>query len=470
MGRLTVLEKHRRYKDTYRGGELYWGLGIEEETYLQFLKPIYVAAPLLRTNHKAERYSVDYYKSYKTDALAKAFATTFPDSSGFVALPFFLNAYGLQKMDLSGHHTTTYERAPRPNPIFSGRTWWDEWREFSPVLKTMYDISFTFDGDTVEFITQNFYKATVASVITELSNYKQQFLTEVNRFLAERQLFRDRGGSLCFPSVNPGWAVYYSNPTQIAMFNNGTYHLNITVPTFLTEKKENGTTDLLYPDLFVDQHCRCALIYQWLEPLLLSVFGSPDPFASVPNSKFSKASQRCAISRYIGIGTFDTDTMPAGKVLTKPIQDVPGSSLPFWWYSVYHKNSAYEPLKKIGLDINFRKHFHHGLELRWFDWFPEERLQELLEVLIYAADLALTRPAAPQPVFSETWNALIVGAFQQGSLFPLESGMVAMYERILGFPLLGETFTIQTLYERIRAELKARYKHGFCAKKMLAST
>ena len=53
------LDKHKKYKTMYGSNELFWGIGIEEETYFQFTKPIQVATPIIRTCHKAERYSVD---------------------------------------------------------------------------------------------------------------------------------------------------------------------------------------------------------------------------------------------------------------------------------------------------------------------------------------------------------------------------------------------------------------------------
>ena len=43
-----------------------------------------------------------------------------------------------------------------------------------------------------------------------------------------------------------------------------------------------------------------------------------------PNSnKFSNCSQRNAVSRYISIGIYDTDTMEPGKILTKPLNSIP---------------------------------------------------------------------------------------------------------------------------------------------------
>ena len=78
------LSKHKKYKSMYGQNELFWGLGIEEETYLQFTKLIFVSTPLIRERHAEERYSVNYYSSYKSD-YRKAFEHVFPDASGCIA-------------------------------------------------------------------------------------------------------------------------------------------------------------------------------------------------------------------------------------------------------------------------------------------------------------------------------------------------------------------------------------------------
>ena len=112
------LEKHHRYKSRYGEHEIYWGLGIEEESYLQFSKPIYVAAPIIRSARKPERYSVNYYNSYKPETLANL-DQMFTDVSGFYPLPFLFNAHSFTRMDTRGKHMTTYEKIPKPNPAFS---------------------------------------------------------------------------------------------------------------------------------------------------------------------------------------------------------------------------------------------------------------------------------------------------------------------------------------------------------------
>lgn len=462
-----VLDKHKKYGPKYGTNELFWGLGIEEETYLQFEKQLHVAATIMRLNHKPERYSVDYYKSYKKTFIDTAFMTTFPDLSGFYETPFFLNGYAMQKMDFKNEHKTTFEKVPKPNPRFKGRTIFEELQLANPNIFTKgFEEFFTFDGDTLEFITQNFYKVKAKHTIAELKKHKADFLQAFNAYLSSSRHFQHYG-LLEYPRANPGFAVYYSNPSNIAMFNNGTYHINITLPSYLgASKDENAPAPLLYPELFIEQHRKTILVYQWLEPLIIANFGTADPFSS-QNPAFAKGSQRCAMSRYIGIGSYDTQKMKTGKILTLDVKDISGTETSFWWYKQYHKDSAYTPLFKIGMDINFRKHYNHGIELRCLDWFPEDRLNELMEFLIYGAEAALLHHPASEPIMSESWNSLVLGVLQEGKDHRIPDTSLALYEKILGIELLGIDHSVETAYKIILCELKRRYKNGAVAKLML---
>lgn len=461
----VVLEKHKKYKTMYGEAEAFWGIGIEEETYFQFSKPIYVAAPILRTCHIAERYSVSYYLGYKPGRIEDAFAATFPDASACIPLPFFVNSHSFQKIDLSGQHITLYTKGKEANPRFSGKTLFKELQEFSPeVFRDGYEKWFCFDGDTIEFITLQFYKSKVSTCIQELTAYKKEFLDGLNRFLAAKKLWRDRG-ALMYPPRNPGFAVFSSNPGNIAMFNNGTYHINITLPTFLAPRREEEEiAQILYPDLFREDHRRYIRLIQWMEPILISVYGSPDPF-SKGRRGFAHGSQRCAISRYIGIGTYDTVAMKEGKILQVEVGEVRGPE--FWWFSSYHKESAYVPLDKIGLDINYKKHFNHGVELRFFDWFPEEKLGELCSFLVYLADASLNLPIANEPIHSETWNECVLGMLEHGSEWILPSTLLAAYERIFCVPIYGKELTFRGVYSIMLDTFKKRYAKGLCANLML---
>jgi hypothetical protein len=447
-----VLGKHMKYKDKYGEDEVFWGFGIEIETYLQFAKPQHVATPVLKTARKPERYSVNYYSSYKPETLGQM-DRIFPDASGFVPIPLLLNCHSLTKADRYGQHVTTYEKEPKLNTKFSGRTVFDEMQGFCPRLFIdEYEVGFTFDGDTIEFMSEDFYRATAEDAIEDIVTKKAGFLKTFNRFLTEHSVFLDKG-PVIYPPCNPAFAVFHTNQGNIGMFNNGTYHVNITLPTQLGKKLPDGSPTMKEPVKFKMQHRACIRVYQWLEPLLVAVYGTPDPFQGC-----SAASQRGAMSRYIGLGTYDTEAMPEGKIVTVPVKYLRGSEQPFWWYKVYHATSGYKPLEHLGMDINYRKHFLHGIELRIFDWFPEERLQELSEVLIYAAEASLLHANVVEPVMNRAWNNLIVGVLREGCAYKPSIEEIGYLEFI--FLVRLPRGTVGELYNTLYSRMKKKYGRG----------
>ena len=450
----------------YGENEIFWGLGIEEETYLQFNKLIFVAAPLIRSCHIEERYSVNYYATFKP-GYKQYFEKLFPDASGCIPMPVFVNSHSLSKLNTAGIHETTYEKVPKLNPAFKGKTLFAELQEFCPaIFLDEYEQNFTFDGDSIEFMTLAFYKTSARAVVKELVDYKRKFLLKINAFIKAKGIWKDKG-LLEWPQSNPGWAVFFSNSRNIAMFNNGTYHINITLPSLLGAKCGDSPPPLLHPDLFRQQHKQAILLYQWIEPLLIAVYGSSDPFSN-HFAGFAKGSQRCAISRYIGVGTYDTSAMREGKILTQETSTIRAAEMPFWWYYRFHAQSAYCSLQKIGLDINYKKHYNHGIELRFFDWFPEDKLESLLVFLIALADCALNRCEVDEPAFSETWNNLTLGVFQEGGFFMMSSEIMAMYEKILGIELPNSA-TVLEAFPLISKRIIKKYGGGMCSKIMLHS-
>jgi len=460
----TELVKHMRYKSMYKSNELYWGLGIEEETYLQFTKPIYVAAPIIRTAHGSERYSVKYYTNYKP-IYKEAFAELFTDASGFYPMPHFFNAHSFTKMDTNGNHMTTYEKVPKPNPKFTQPFF--SLLEDSTCLKKSFIKIFNenciFDGDTLEFMTQKFYNAKMNRVIGELVKAKSDLLASLNEHLIKKKLYRDKG-LLMYPPVNPGFAVYHSNPKNVAMFNNGTYHINITLPTLLGNMDSNGIPRILDLKNFREKHKIFIRLIQWLEPIIIAVYGSKDPLsaASKTGDSFSKVSQRCALSRYIGIGTYDTVDMPTGKILTTPVTQIRGSDTDFWWYKAYHAESAYRPLDEIGMDINYRKHYNHGVEIRFHDWFPETMLKGLIEFYVCLADESLECNMPDNPIMSPLWNSFVVSTLKGESPSPQ---VLAIYQKL--FKVKFDGTSISEMYSTISNSLRLKYKNGICNRCML---
>lgn len=440
------LEKHKRYKDSYGKHEMFWGLGIECESYLELVKPVWVKADFIIKNHKRERYSVDYFTSYKQEPFEKAFQAFQPVTESF-RLPMLLNTHALTKLDSAFRHQTLYEKNTPPNPAFHGPTLFQLLQEKRPAyFRDKYDVDFTFDGDSIEIMTQNFYKATVSSVLSEFSSQRSQFETNLKQAWNEIPALASYG-DIKWTSGNHGFAIMATNPKNLAIFNNGTYHINITLPT---ELDENGKIkDWNY---FVRIHKAFIRYVQWLEPLLVANFGSPDPMAWIVDGLYALGSQRGAMSRYIGLGTYDTSTMLRGKLLTMDAKKVKSS-----WYTDYHMTSGYTKLEKVGLDINFNKHWNHGVELRFFDWFPEHRLQGLLKVLVYLGDLAIEQPDVDCPLQSSVWNSWMVRVLQKGK----DAGCSTSEAEILSQSLqisCPSCNSLENLFAHLYSTLRSRFQ------------
>jgi hypothetical protein len=143
-------------------------------------------------------------------------------------------------------------------------------------------------------------------------------------------------------------------------------------------------------------------------------------------SGFAAGSQRLAVSRYIGVGTFDTTTMPTGKILQ--IKKVDAGPLP--WYDV--SGSAYAPLGIIGLDINFNKHWAHGLELRIFDQMSMASLRTVLEHVVLLMDLALSGEPVTDPRAVSVWQEAARSAIFEGPRWVVSAEQWAAFCQVLG--------------------------------------
>ena len=63
---VEALEKHQYYASKYIPNDIYWGIGIENEVYFEMSKPLEIDIKTFYTkNAKRERYSVNYFTSYR---------------------------------------------------------------------------------------------------------------------------------------------------------------------------------------------------------------------------------------------------------------------------------------------------------------------------------------------------------------------------------------------------------------------
>lgn len=476
--RVSINPKHQKYENIYIPGDEYWGIGIENETYIELSEGIEVDAEFIRTQHQRERYSVNYWTQYKPGIVEKAineWISTLPDrATTRLRLPLLLNGHSFTKCDCWGEHKTMYTSIPQLNPKCAKQTLLDKLAEVEPTVfgPEEQDAWWTFDGDTIEFMTQAFYCSKMEDVVEELRKAKERWLAGFVAGLEKLPREKLLQQIPIWPKHNYGFAIFASNRRNIAIFNNGTYHFNFTLPTYLD--KEGNIAD--WPR-FVERHRLAARMFQWLSPFLIAKWGSPDVFANLTKNRqigetFPAGSQRLAASRYVSIGTYDTREMPTGKQLVESVETIQGNE---WRKQMYESPTcAYNLLEYVGFDINFHKFKNHGLEFRIFDWFSEERLGEVLRLLVWMLDASQDCRKISVPQRSAIWNSITRKAIWDGSSACMTEEECEKFGTVLGvyFPIhLCRTgcYTLLDAYDHIWEAWANTYnsKRGGCSEKML---
>jgi hypothetical protein len=368
------IDKHSKYYNYYKPNDLFWGLGIETELYLMSQKKLNITKEDILTKHHEERYSVNYFDNFKKEELQDTLDKLIKTDS--INIPFYINAHTFIKNDINGNSTRLYTKDNEVNPEFNGQTIFNLIQEQNNYFKENYEHKYTFDGDTIEFMTINYYKNTVNNIVQELEDTKLEFLNNLNKEIENIPYLQDHC-PLIYSDSNYGFVNFLTNYNYFSMCNNGTYHINITLPTKLDE--DCNIDDL---ELFEVQHLNAIRAIQYIEPLLVACYGSGD-ILSLENNNYAKGSLRLAMSRYISMGNYVTKKKKEGKLLH--------DSKLIAWYNKYHDNSNYVKLDKIGLDINFKKFRNHGIEIRIFDYFPLEYIKDVINLLILICDMSLEK-------------------------------------------------------------------------------
>ena len=177
------LSSINRYLKQYDlSDNFFWGIGLENECYLQGNNKIVNGKDIVQMLGR-ERYSVDYTVNYDIKQIKNVMSHVY-NSKKLYAVSQMINAHSLDKMDRNGEHRTTYESEPKTNLNFSGKSVLEEWFDYDNEIKqlinpnTKTDTNIFFDGDTIEFVTTEFYKTTISTVLNELKNNKNIFITK----------------------------------------------------------------------------------------------------------------------------------------------------------------------------------------------------------------------------------------------------------------------------------------------------
>jgi len=462
-------EKHNKYIDFYdelkninQQDTEYWGIGIENESYLMFEKLYEVDKKFLLSNHKRERYSVNYWENYKKEELI-ATLELLPEK---IYLPIYINGYLFQKTDLFGEPIKKYTKLAESNPKFCGKTIDDYLKESSHIFNELFKKNMIYDGDTFEFTTYNFYKSNVSECVNELISIKETFLKEINKLLingkpfenSKNYIFKDK---IIYPPFNFGFAKFQTNLNNLAICNNGTYHINITLPTEL-----NSQGNIANPDKFKVIHSNAIRAIQWVEPLLIALYGSPDIFNTL-NENYAGGSLRLAMSRYIGLGTYDTNKMDKGKMLNDFNYKTSSH-----YFNKLHENSPYNPPEQIGYDFNYNKFTKHGIELRIFDYFPEDYLEHIINLIILLCQYSMYN-IIPEPKDEPAWNELVIDCIKNGSNALVKPEFYLKIYNVFDLfnlssclPFFKKKKSILKITNKIAINLYERYKDFTICKKM----
>jgi len=415
----SCYDKHKKYECYYKPNEIFFGFGIESEYYLEFENEIEFDHQKFLQNHKKERYSVDYYSNYKLDI------SPFFEKVNYIGkLPLLFNAHSMTLTDRHNQPRTKYTTRNEKNHLFDGETLWDFCKKKSEYLSTNFDKTFTFDGDTIEIMTVDFYNKSIKDVLDEHATSRKNLIDNLNKVFIDNNIFQEYG-RIDFMKKNYPFAVHLTNINNVAMFNNGTIHINITLPTKLdNNSKIQNKLD------FIEKHKNFIRLVQYLEPIILSVYGTSDPFSEYDGA-FSASSQRCAISRYIGIGTYDTNQMKTGKILQESADNIVVAREEWGWYNRYYRMCGYNRLDKLGMDINFNKHYNHGVEIRFFDFIPHEKYEELCKFIQWLTIIS-SKKTFDNPIYSRDWNDMVIHSLMEGPRWELSQVHKRIYEDIFG--------------------------------------
>lgn len=410
----------------------YWGIGLENETYMQFEESLIVTGEFIQEKIGFEKYSIDYRKCYKPESLTSILKKAFGLNENY-KVSRMINSHSLEKLDINYQHKTlsavkplvgsaeTAEVNPQPleNPEYLGKSIMELFLEDQPYNiqsmitqrnKTMGSVHF--DGDSIEFVTKYFENRTIADSCKELKATKKLFLDKIN----ESSVLN---GKLNFPDYNNGLNMFMTNQENLVLFNNGTYHFHITLPS-LTEDSR-----IVDYNNFEKTHANAIYLLQWFEPFFIATLGSPDIMGVISDKysldkKFTLGSMRNAMSRYIGVGTYNK-AMPKGKILTYNVGDF-RKLLKFekeeniWWRDQIEADMEYEMLSEVGLDFNQEKMYQSGFEFRSFDEFPAEYLNDVLFSIILICEHSLNLPDVQWGHDSLAWNNLVFKTLKNGYL------------------------------------------------------
>lgn len=457
-----------RYKIQYNNNDkLFWGIGLENESYLQGINKKVLGSDILKMIGQ-ERYSVNYTLNYDIIDIKNKMSNVYKKDK-YYEVAQMINAHSLDKIDTNCEHITTFSKEPIQNLNFTGFTVLEEWFNYDSEIRTKINskektkTNIFFDGDTIEFITEKFYKTNTQNITDELINTKKWFIDKFNNFKENTDLWNELG-KIDYVVKHPGLNIFRSMTNKIVFFNNTTIHIHLTLPT----KIKNGL--IVDKTQFNKIHSRAIKLIQWFEPFFICTLGSPDIMQCIfeknnLNDKyFAKGSMRATLSRYIGVGTYDAEEMAEGKIITKTIESLRPNGIK-WWRDMIKEQTNYNlPEKDIGLDFNYAKHYQSGLEFRLLDGIPLNILKDVLDIIILICEHSYSYNSSIDIMKcsdSQIWNNIVYKSMIDGYCAKINLNEATEFLKILGLNMVvsNQEILLEEFYYKVLEYMYGLYKN-----------
>jgi hypothetical protein len=164
--------------------------------------------------------------------------------------------------------------------------------------------------------------------------------------------------------------------------------------------------------------------------------------------------------------------METGKLLNEERLILQKRWNDWFWYNKLYSQIHYKKGERIGFDINFNKFRNHGIELRFFDWFPEKQLPEVLTFIVRILDFSEESETVGDPVKSIIWNNIMYKAILYGKTGILEKEEVMYIRKFFDISVRyipnKNKYTIHDIYGLLAIYFEKKYGwSGPCSKYML---
>ena len=305
-----------------------------------------------------------------------------------------------------------------------------------------YNKTYAMDNDILELLAVNFNTSNVDEVITEIMNLKNQITVKMQQIFNKYNIIKDYSNIYVVDNHRITQS-FSTNMFDYGSYNFGTININITLPT-------NMTVDgLIHNDtMFAFKHQQYIKYIQYIEPLIISIFKTPPELGKNVHENTSL--------KY-NVGTYDSSVLERGTINKKPINQMKFMYCDEWWYNDFKISDDDE----LELDINFNKHYNHGVEIKFIRNVHEYLLSEIIEFLVHLGDYILDNDntdliySAPAPNYEPIWNKLVKNVMLNGIEARVTTNDKLMYSKL--FKTECTNNTIYGMYNSIRLYLKHKY-------------